>query len=249
VIGLGPGDSSLLAPMAQTALERAGAVVGYKTYLNLIDPELLAGKTIVSTGMTREMDRAAAAVDLAVSGLDTVVVSGGDAGVYGMAGLVLEMAGKRDPDLAAGIEVTPGIPALAAAAALLGAPLMHDFACVSLSDLLTDWSVIERRVLAAAGADFVLVLYNPASRRRTWQLPWTLQNIAALRGPDTVVGHVCNAFRPGQRVETARLEDFDPSSVAMLSILVVGNRGTEVIGGRMVTPRGYFAKYRPEETK
>jgi len=140
-------------------------------------------------------------------------------------------------------QVVPGVPALAAAAALLGAPLGHDFAVVSLSDLLTPWEVIENRLAAAAGADFILVLYNPRSRRRDWQLPQALRIIAAARAPETPVGVVRNAYREEQSVWTGRLDGLDPDQVDMLSIVLVGNRSTRLAGAKMITPRGYFAKY------
>lgn len=243
VVSLGPGDAALLTPQCREALAGAELVVGYKRYLELVPPELLAGKDLVSTGMTGEMERAGAALDAARDGRRVAVVSSGDAGVYAMAGLVLELAAERGLLGALDIRVLPGVPALAAAAALLGAPLTHDFACVSLSDLMTPWEVIERRLDAAAGADFVLVIYNPRSRKRDWQLPRALEIAARHRGPDTPVGLVRNAFRPDQAVGAWRLGEFDPAQVDMLSILVVGNASTRLEAGRMVTPRGYIAKY------
>lgn len=243
VVSLGPGDAALLTPQCREALDRAELIVGYKRYLDLVPPELAAGKELVSTGMTGEMERAGAALDAARSGRRVAVVSSGDAGVYAMAGLVLELAAERGLLAELDIRVLPGVPALAAAAALLGAPLTHDFACVSLSDLMTPWEVIERRLDAAAGADFVLVVYNPRSRKRDWQLPRALEIVARHRGPDTPVGLVRNAYRPGQAVSAARLADFDAGQVDMLSILVVGNGSTRLEAGRMVTPRGYIAKY------
>jgi len=174
VIGLGPGDAGLLAPMARSALVRAQAIVGYKGYIELVEPELLATRQVLSTGMTGEVERCGAAIDLAQGGVETVVVSSGDAGVYAMAGLVLELMEARGLLDELELEVVPGIPALCAAAALLGAPLMHDFAVISLSDLLTTWELIEKRLTAAAEADFVVVLYNPRSGRRKDQLLWAL---------------------------------------------------------------------------
>jgi len=256
VVGLGPGDAKLLAPMARQALEEAQVVAGYTTYLELLEPALLAGKQVIESGMMREMERVQAALDAACSGRDTVLVSSGDAGVYGMAGLALELAdaqgGPPDSDGSIRVDITvvPGIPALCAAAALLGAPLMHDFAVVSLSDLLTPWEAIERRVEAAARADFVLALYNPRSRRRHWQLPRALDLIRRHREPDTPVGHVRNAFRAEQLVEVLELGGMDDATlgrVDMLSLLVVGNSTTSILsmpdGKRMLTPRGYMDKY------
>ncbi|MEW5775059.1 MAG: precorrin-3B C(17)-methyltransferase [Thermodesulfobacteriota bacterium] len=243
VVSLGPGDAALLTPQCREALASAQLIVGYRRYLDLVPPELAAGKELLATGMTGEMERAGAALDAARSGRRVAVVSSGDAGVYAMAGLVLELAAERGLLGELDIRVLPGVPALAAAAALLGAPLTHDFACVSLSDLMTPWAAIERRLEAAVGADFVLVIYNPRSRKRDWQLPRALEIVARLRGPRTPVGLVRNAFRPGQAVLAAELADLDPAQVDMLSILVVGNSATRLAEGRMITPRGYLEKY------
>jgi precorrin-3B C17-methyltransferase len=243
VVSLGPGDAALLTPQCREALAAAGCIVGYKRYLDLVPGELKAGKALVATGMTGEMERAGAALDTALAGERVAVVSSGDAGVYAMAGLVLELAAERGLLAELDIRVLPGVPALAAAAALLGAPLTHDFACVSLSDLMTPWETIEKRLDAAAGADFVLVVYNPRSRKRDWQLPRALEIVARHRGPATPVGLVRNAFRPGQAVAVAELGGFDPAQVDMLSILVVGNSSTRLAAGRMITPRGYLEKY------
>ncbi len=246
VVGLGPGDSSLLPPMARQALLRAGAVVGYKGYITLVEPELLDGKKVVSTGMMGEIERCGAAIDLALSGVETAMVCSGDPGVYAMSGLVLELMESRGLLDELELTVVPGIPALCAAAALLGAPLMHDFAVVSLSDLLTPWDLIERRLIAAAAADFVVVLYNPRSSRRTNHLPRALEALGEFRMGTTPVGMVKCAFRPGQEVVVATLETFDPELADMQSILVVGASSTRLTGGRLLTPRGYAGKYAME---
>lgn len=243
VVGLGPGDAALLPPLARAALVRARAIVGYKGYIELVEPEILAGRQVLSTGMTGEVERCGAAIDLAMQGVETAVVSSGDAGVYAMAGLVLELMEARGLLDALELEVVPGIPALCAAAALLGAPLMHDFAVISLSDLLTPWELIERRLAAAAAADFVVVLYNPRSGRRKDQLPKALAVLAAHRPGGTPVGLVKRAYRPGQEVLVGTLDGLDPEAVDMQSILVVGNSATRLAGGRMLTPRGYAGKY------
>ncbi|GFK95942.1 putative cobalt-factor III C(17)-methyltransferase [Fundidesulfovibrio magnetotacticus] len=243
MVGLGPGDASLLAPLARTALERAAVVAGYSTYLDLVPPELLAGKEVVATGMMGEVERCALAVESALAGRDTAVVSGGDSGVYGMAGLVLEMLETRRLLDRVDFEVVPGIPAVIGAAALLGAPLTHDFACVSLSDLLTPWEVIEKRLEAAASADFVLALYNPRSRRRSGLLERALAIVARHRAPETPVGFVRQAWREGQNVRVATLGEADPAWADMLTIVVVGNASTRMAGEKMLTPRGYAGKY------
>lgn len=244
MVGLGPGDAALCAPAARAAIEAAGVVVGYDTYLDLVPGEWLAGKVVASTGMTAEVARCQRALDEALSGRDVVVVSGGDAGVYGMAGLVLELLETGGLLGRVDFSVVPGIPAVTAAAALLGAPLTHDFAVVSLSDLLTPWEVIEKRLALSAEADFVLALYNPRSRRRSGHLGRALAIIGRHRPPETPVGLVRRAFRPGQEVWTGTLAGFDPERADMLSLIVVGNASTRLAGGRMLTPRGYAGKYR-----
>lgn len=218
-------------------------MVGYTRYLDLVDPELLAEKTVFSSGMQKEMDRAAKAVEFALDGLDTVVVSSGDSGIYGMAGLVLEYLERHGLLERIELDVVPGIPALCAAAALLGAPLMHDFASISLSDLLTPLPLIMKRVRAAVEADFVLVLYNPKSRKRASYLAEALRIAAGERGPDTPVGFVHSAFRPGQDVRVATLATCDPDWADMLTIVIIGNSASRLVGGKILTPRGYFEKY------
>ena len=239
VIGLGPGDAGLLAGLAVRALESAQTIVGYALYVEMVPPALLAGKHIVTTGMRHEAQRCNAAIDAALAGSPTAVVCSGDAGVYGMSGLILELLGQRGLVDAVPVEVIPGIPAVCAAAALLGAPLMHDFACVSLSDLLTPWDAIVRRLEAALAADFVLALYNPRSRGRQEQLETALALALRHRPPQTPVGLVRNAYREGQQVRICPLEALRPADVDMLSLLIIGNASTRFLGKYMVTPRGY----------
>lgn len=243
VVGLGPGDAGLLPPLAVAAIERAAAVVGYTGYVKLLGPAMLEGRRVIATGMRAEVERCAAAVDLALSGVETAMVCSGDPGVYAMSGLVLELLEARGLLDEVELEVVPGIPAVCAAAALLGAPLMHDFAVISLSDLLTPWALIERRLAAAAAADFVIALYNPRSGRRKDQLPRALAIIGGYRGGRTPVGLVKRAFRPGQEVLAAPLAELDVEAVDMQSLLIVGNSSTRLAGGRLLTPRGYAGKY------
>ena len=217
--------------------------MGYKTYMNLIAPEILAGKETLSSGMTGEISRCRMAIQQALGGKDTAIVSSGDSGIYGMAGLILELLADQDLSDKVEVEVIPGISALSAAAALLGAPLMHDFAVISLSDLMTSWDRIEVRVEAAARTDFVLVIYNPRSRKRDWQLSRVRDVILKYRKGDTPVGIVRNAAREKESVHLTTLSRMDESTVDMLSILLVGNAGTRMIGDKMVTPRGYLEKY------
>lgn len=244
MVGLGPGDASLLAPLAARLLAEARAVVGYSTYLDLLDPAVLNGKSVVATGMMGEVERCRAAIESALGGIDTAVVSGGDAGVYGMAGLVLEMLETRGLLETVPFEVVPGVPAIVAAAALLGAPLTHDFAAVSLSDLLTPWETITRRLDLAAEADFVLGVYNPRSRRRGGLLAEALSIVGRHRAPSTPVGFVRNAWRQGQQVHLTTLGEADPDRADMLTIVVIGNSQTRICGKWMLTPRGYGGKYR-----
>ncbi len=229
--------------MAAEALGAAAMVVGYAPYLELVPPELVAGKRLVSTGMTGEVARCREALEAAAAGVRVALVSSGDAGIYGMAGLALEMreamglAGRVD------FSVVPGIPAVCAAAALLGAPLTHDFAVISLSDLLTPMERIRRRLEAAAAADFVMALYNPRSRRRAGHLAEALAVAARHRRPDTPVGMVKNAFRAGQELRVTPLAAADPEWADMLTLVVIGNASTRMAGGSMLTPRGYAGKY------
>lgn len=233
-------------------LDIVDAVAGYTTYIDLIRP-LIAGKQIVSTAMKKEVDRASAALDLALSGTSCAVVSSGDPGVYAMAGLVLEMCRERaigicgseanQDDDRLHVEVVPGIPALCSGASLLGAPLTHDFAAISLSDLLTPWEAIESRVDAAARADFVIVIYNPKSRRRADHLQRAQQIILKHRDPNTPVGIVKGAMRANQRVMLTTLDDLHQAEVDMQTTVFVGNSTTFNYDGFMITPRGYAKKY------
>ena len=220
---------------AAAALAAADVIVGYRPYLELI-ADLTAGKRTVAGAMRQETVRAEAAVAAATAGARVAVVSTGDAGVYGMAGLVLELLPEGSPVT---VEVVPGVTAASAAAACLGAPLMNDFAVVSLSDLLTPLEVIERRLTAAADGDFVLALYNPRSTRRHEPLRRALAILRARRAPDTPVGLVRNALRDGQEARITTLGELREEDVDMLTLLVVGNGATSVRDGRMVTPRGY----------
>lgn len=239
VVGLGPGDSSLLTPQAAHCLEQARTIVGYPLYVELVPPRYLEGKTVLTSGMRHEIDRCTAAIDAALGGSPTAVVCSGDAGIYGMSGLVLELLEQRGLLDTITLEVVPGIPAVCAAAALLGAPLMHDFACVSLSDLLTPWEAIEQRLHAAFSADFVLALYNPRSRGRDWQLGHAMDIARSYRAPDSPVGLVRKAYRPDQQVTVCPLRDFDPAHVDMLSLVIVGNSSSRMVGQHILTPRGY----------
>lgn len=235
-MGIGPGGLDELTPRARRAIATAEVVVGYRAYLSLI-ASLLDGQEAVATGMREEIERARVAVERAQKGVRVAVVSGGDPGVYGMAAPVLEAAARAG--VADRVEVIPGITAAAAAAALLGAPIGHDFAVVSLSDLLTPWEVIERRLRAAAAADFVIVLYNPASTRRNWQFARACAVTGEYRDQSTPVGIVWDAGRPEQRTVVTTLGAAPEEPVDMRAVVVVGSSQTRVVSGRLVTPRGY----------
>lgn len=242
VVSLGPGNPEYLAPRAREVLSHSEVLVGYRTYVELLDSELLQGKKVISTGMTKEIERCTQALEQAASGLHTSLVCSGDAGIYAMAGLVHELLEQREDSENIRIQVIPGIPALCAAAALLGSPLMQDFACISLSDLLTNWEEIENRINAASSTDFVLIFYNPKSRKRDWQLKQATQILKRHRGLDTPVGIVKNASKAGESVKVTDLAEFDPGEVDMLCILIVGNSRTKILNGKMVTSRGYLER-------
>lgn len=250
IVSIGPGALDHMVPRAVHAIKAADTVIGYKTYLELIT-SITRDKRVIATGMRSEVERCARAVDETREGRRVALVSSGDAGIYGMAGLVLEIAasrglsvgppGKAGVDLA--FEVIPGVPALAAAASLLGAPLMHDFVAISLSDLLTPWEAIERRVELAAEGDFVIVFYNPKSSRRDWQLGAVREILLRHRTPKTPVGIVSRAMRDGERTVVTTLGELSGNGIDMQTIVIVGNSSTFVHSGYMVTPRGYGGKY------
>ena len=235
VVGLGPGGSRWMTWEARAALEQAEVLCGYTVYLDLIRGEF-PDKEYFSTPMTQEIERCRAALERARSGRTTALVCSGDAGVYGMAGPVLELA-PQFPEVE--IQVVPGVTAALAGAAVLGAPLMHDFAVLSLSDLLTPWEVIRRRLELAAPGDFVLCLYNPSSRRRRDHLRMACDIVLAHRGPETVCGWVRNAGRAQEEHQMLTLGELREAQVDMFTTVFIGSAATRRIGDRMVTPRGY----------
>ena len=234
VVGLGPGAEDLRAPRAEAELRRASTVVGLDQYVDQIRHLIRPGTEVHASGLGDEQARADESVRLAASGKAVALIGSGDAGIYAMASPALDSAG-------ADIEVVgvPGVTAALAAASLLGAPLGHDHALISLSDLHTPWGVILRRITAAASGDFVVCFYNPRSRQRDWQLGAALDVLRQHRPPGTPVGAVRNASRAGERVWCAPLSEFDTSDVDMMTTVVVGSTSTRMAGGRMVTPRGY----------
>ena len=235
VVGLGPGGSRWMTWEARAALEQAEVLCGYTVYLDLIRGEF-PDKEYFSTPMTQEIERCRAALERARSGRTTALVCSGDAGVYGMAGPVLELA-PQFPEVE--IQVVPGVTAALAGAAVLGAPLMHDFTVLSLSDLLTPREVIRRRLELAAQGDFVLCLYNPSSRRRRDHLRMACDIVLAHRGPETVCGWVRNAGRAQEEHQVLTLGELQEAQVDMFTTVFIGSAATRRIGDRMVTPRGY----------
>ncbi len=239
-----------MTPAAQQALHEAQAVFGYTTYIDLVRP-LIKDKKIVSTGMRQEVDRVRRALQAARQGSACALVCSGDPGIYALAGLVFEICRENsipigDNQNSLKIEVIPGVPALGAGSALLGAPLMTDFACISLSDLLTPWEAIEKRIQASAWADLVIVLYNPRSKKRNWQLEAARKIILEHRSPDTPVGLVTSATRQEASVNLCTLNSLDCSHAGMQTTVFIGNSRTFVYDSRMITPRGYHEKYQLE---
>ena len=244
LVGLGPGGSSHLTHAAVAALQDCDAVVGYRVYIDQA-AELLEGKELVAMELGQEMERATKAVEMAYSGRVVAVVSSGDAGIYGMSGPVFQVLTDLgwDGDNPR-VETIPGVSAMQAAAALLGAPLMQDFCAISLSDLLTPWDAIRRRLEAAAQGDFVVALYNPRSRGRQWQILEARKILLQHRSGQTPVGIVRDAFRPGQSVTITDLEHLvdHAEAIDMVTTVLVGNSTTYLHQGHMATPRGYEGK-------
>ena len=244
IVGIGPGAHQHTSPAALEAIVGADVVVGYTTYIKLVR-HLTEGKEVIRTGMTEEIGRARAAVERARDGAKVAIISSGDAGVYGMAGLVFqvlqEMGWKRgdSPEL----RIVPGMTALNSCASLVGAPLGHDFCAISLSDLLTPWPVIARRIEAAAGSDFVIGLYNPASGRRTRQIVEAHDIILRHRPGTTPVALVKSAYRKMEQKVMTDLDHFLDFEIGMLTTVLVGSTNTFMFEGYMVTPRGYTNKY------
>ncbi len=230
-----------MSQRAREAIRRSQVIIGYKTYIRLLG-NLVRGKEVISSGMTEEIGRAKCAIGNAREGKRVSLISSGDPGVYGMAGLVLELLDKRDPDRIE-IEIIPGIISANACASLLGAPLMHDFAAISLSDLLTDLKLIKRRIELAAKGDFIIVLYNPKSAKRVIPFKEACGILLKYKSPHTPVGIVRNAYRDNQEVIITALKRLGSyKKVDMLTTIIIGNSKTYLNGGYMITPRGYDLK-------
>ena len=244
LVGLGPGGGEHMTGRAREAIAAADTLIGHATYLRLV-ADLVGDQQVVKSGMTEEVERARLAVELAQAGRTVALISSGDSGVYGMAGLTFEVLFQSGwtPETGFAVEVVPGATALTSCAALVGAPLSHDFCAISLSDLLTPWPVIARRLNAAAAADFVCALYNPKSGRRTRQVREAQRLFLCHRRPETPVALVHAAFRPRQRVELTTLAALDGCEIGMLTTVLIGNSQTQVRHGLLITPRGYTNKY------
>lgn len=248
LVGLGPGSHEHLTARARAAIAEADIVIGYVTYIRLV-ADLVEGKEVIKKSMTEEVDRAIEALERARQGKKVALISSGDAGVYGMAGPTFEVlfqAGWTPPSGQPGdieVEIVPGASALNTCAALVGAPLTHDFCAISLSDLLTPWPVIARRLDATAASDFVVALYNPKSGRRTRHIVEAQRLFLRHRRPDTPVAIVKSAYRRKQHIEFTTLENMAERDIGMLTTVLIGNSNTFVRHGLMVTPRGYDNKY------
>ena len=240
-VGLGPGSPAMLSPRAKEVLENCETIAGYRSYLEQI-PDLIENKQIIASGMRQELDRCRAALEAAKAGASVAVVSSGDSGIYGMAGLLMELS-EAEEFQGIEVEVVPGITAASAAAALVGAPLMCDFAVISLSDLLADRNTILKRLSAAAEADFVTALYNPGSTRRRELLEQAIALFRRLRGDSLPVAVVHDVARPQQRFTLCRIADFPFEEVDMTTILIIGCSRTVIRNGKMYTLRGYQEKY------
>jgi len=236
VVGTGPGSIDEMTQRARTAIEESDIVIGYAKYVELVR-RYFPQKKFISSAMTREVARCEAALEEAEKGLNVALVSSGDSGIYGMAGVMLEVAQKSGTGIP--VEVIPGVTSASAAAAVLGAPLMHDFAVISLSDLMTPWELIRKRLELAAQGDFVLCIYNPKSRKRITHIETAREIVLGCRKGSTPVGIVRNAGRPDQEWVITDLEGMLDHEIDMFTTVVIGNSQTYVRDGRMITPRGY----------
>ena len=242
IAGIGPGSPQDITPAVLDAIRTADAIVGYKHYFQFIESEVKPGCECIDTGMKKERERAEMAFALAEQGKAVVVISSGDAGIYGMAPLILEMRSekRKTERVDIDIEVLPGISAFQKAASLLGAPIGHDLCIISLSDLMTPWEVIERRIKAAATGDFVTAIYNPKSHGRYWQLYRLQELFLQERAAETPVGYVRQAGREDEEVKLTTLAAFDPEDVDMFTVILIGNSQSYISDGQFITPRGYY---------
>ena len=247
IAGIGPGSKEDITPAVLEAVGKADVIVGYKYYFQFIESYVPEGCTCIDTGMKKERERAEEAFRLAEEGKTVLVISSGDAGIYGMGPLVYEMRRQRQSSVE--IESLPGISAFQKAASLLGAPIGHDLCIISLSDLMTPWEVIERRIRAAAEGDFVTAVYNPKSHGRYWQLYRLQELFLAVRSGDTPLGYVRQAGRPEQEVTITTLANFDPEAVDMFTVILIGNSQSYIDGDQIITPRGYYREQQTDDLK
>ena len=240
IAGIGPGNEGEMTLAVREALQNADVVVGYQYYFQFVKPFVRKDCECIDTGMKKERERAEQAFGLADQGKTVVVISSGDAGIYGMAPLMYEMKYQRNADIR--IESLPGISAFQKAASLLGAPIGHDMCIISLSDLMTPWEVIERRIKAAAVGDFVTAVYNPKSHGRYWQLYRLQELFLKYRATETPIGYVRQAGREEQEIKVTTLEKFDPEEVDMFTVILIGNSQSYIANNKIVTPRGYYTR-------
>ena len=246
IVGVGPGHHDHMTFRAKEAIAESDTIVGYTTYVNLVE-DLIAGKDVYRYAMTQEVERAHQCIELAKSGSIVSLVSSGDPGIYGMAGLIYEVLAKSgwNPDADLPVEIIPGVSALNSCSAIIGSPLMADFAVLSMSDLLVPWEIITKRVESAAVGDFVIVIYNPASKKRIHQLQDSRNIILKYRKPETPVAIIKGAYRDSQTVILTTLDDLPKHSehLGMISTVIVGNSSTYTYKDLMINPRGYKSKY------
>ena len=245
VAGIGPGSEADITPAVLAAIQSSDVIIGYKHYFRFITHLLREGTECIDTGMKREQARAEQAFAYANEGKTVCVISSGDAGIYGMTPLIYEM--KKESGSEIEIESYPGISAFQKAASLLGAPIGHDFCVISLSDLMTPWELIEKRIHAAAMADFVTAIYNPKSEGRYWQLYRLKELFLQERKPETPVGYVRQAGREEQEVFVTTLADLDPEQIDMFTVVLIGNSQTYLSGNHMITPRGYYGEIKQKK--
>ncbi len=250
VVGVGPGHHDHMTFRAKQVIEESDTIVGYETYVNIVQ-DLIDGKDVYRYAMTEEVERARQCIDLAKSGKIVSLVSSGDPGIYGMAGLIYEMLAESgwDPKDGLPVEIIPGVSALNSCASIIGSPLMTDFAVLSMSDLLVPWEIIVKRVEAAAQGDFVIVIYNPSSKKRIHQLQDTIKILLKYRKPTTPVSIIKGAFRDSQSVVLTDLENITNYSdkLGMISTVIIGNSSTYNYKNLMINPRGYKSKYNLQE--
>ena len=252
IVGVGPGHHDHMTFRAKRVIEESDTIVGYETYVNLVE-DLIDGKDVHRYAMTQEVERAHQCIDLAKEGKIVSLVSSGDPGIYGMAGLIFEILAESgwNPETDLQVELVPGVSALNSCASLIGSPLMTDFAVVSMSDLLVPWEIIVKRVEAAAQGDYVIVIYNPSSKKRIHQLQDTRKLLLKYRKPTTPVAIIKGAFRKSQTIVMTDLEHLEEHSdkLGMISTVIVGNSSTYNFKDLMINPRGYTSKYNLQEQK